>query len=155
MTAQPVRPPRPIAARALHRAAADDGRSDVRGVSVEEAQARLIAPEAPIPCRKNPAGWDIDRTGRDGLRAAARICRLECPLLAECRVLAQSGAVRTQSMVWAGIVHDERGRPMDLDDAALRVGSWSHGRDTRLPDRDGRIFDGHTGRWGKPLTTGD
>lgn len=154
MTAQPIRSPRPLAVRASHRTAAEDGRPNVQGISVDEAQARLIAPEAPIPCRKNPAGWDIDRTGRDGLRAAVRICILECSLLAECRVLAQSGAVRTQSMVWAGIVHDERGRPMDLDDTALRVGSWSHVRDTRIPDGDGRIFVGHTGRWQKPRTAG-
>ncbi|OZD15741.1 MULTISPECIES: hypothetical protein [Nocardiaceae] len=154
MTAQPVRSPTTDVARPLQRSAADQARGDARGISVDEAQAQLTAPEAPIPCRKNPSGWDIDRTGRDGLRAAVRACRLECPLLAHCRVLAQSGAVRTQSMVWAGIVHDERGRPMDLDDTTLRVGTWSHGRDTRIPDGDGRIFNGHTGRWERPITTG-
>ncbi|WP_037180513.1 hypothetical protein [Rhodococcoides fascians] len=120
---------------------------------METAHSRLIAPDAPIPCRQNPAGWDVDRTGAPGLRAAVRACRLDCPLLTECRVVAQSGTVQLRAMVWAGIVYDEKGEQLDLDDSRARVGGWATVRDTRIPDATGRIFNGHTGRWEAPTGT--
>ncbi|OZE92951.1 hypothetical protein CH299_29020 [Rhodococcus sp. 14-2686-1-2] len=154
MSTEPARSAGTDAACPPHRSSAPgDGRTEPRGISVDTAQARLIATEAPIPCREDPAGWDVDRTGATGLRAAVRACRLDCPLLSECRIVADSGTVVRRSMVWAGIVYDEKGDRLDLSDPRARVGGWTQHRDTRLPDAAGRIFNGHTGRWEAPTGT--
>lgn len=122
-------------------------------VSVSQAHELLDTPNILTPCRRNPAGWDTDLTGEEGLRVAVRACRLDCPLLEACRTVARSGTVTRQAMVWAGVVYDERGAIVDLDRTRLRVGGYTI-RDTRIPDSAGRIFNGHTGRW-EPLAKDD
>lgn len=114
--------------------------------SVSQAQVQLDTPNIPTPCRQNPAGWDTDLTGVNGLRAAVRACRLDCVLFEACRTVARSGTVTRQAMVWAAVVYDERGRVVDLDGTRLRVGGYTTG-DTRIPDSAGRFFDGYSGRW--------
>ena len=120
-------------------------------MSPERAQAALNAPNVITPCRRDPARWDIDRTRTPGLRAAARACRLACPLYHACCIVARSGTVSLRSMVWAGIVYDERGNIAPLNSPKLRFGHGS--ADTRIPDDWGRLYNGHTGRWELPAET--
>ena len=126
-----------------HRGTRDDT------VDAVTAQAALDAPDAWTPCRDDPAGWDIDRSGVLALWAAVRACRMDCPLLGACRVVASSGRVPVRAMVWAGVVYDDRGRTVDLNRPRLRIGPYNTA-DTRIADRAGRIYNGHNGRWETP-----
>lgn len=123
--------------------------TDSSALDVESAQAALDAPNVWTPCRDDPAGWDIDRSGVMVLWAAVRACRMDCPLLDACRVVARSGEVSVRAMVWAGVVYDDRGQSVDLNKPRLRIGPYTSA-DTRLPDREGRIYNGHTGQWEAP-----
>lgn len=118
-------------------------------VDAESAQTALDTPNVWTPCRDDPAGWDIDRSGVLALWAAVRACRMDCPLLDSCRMVARSGRVPVRAMVWAGVVYDDRGRTVDLNRPRLRIGPYNTA-DTRLPDRAGRIYNGHTGQWETP-----
>ncbi|QII03860.1 hypothetical protein BH92_27800 (plasmid) [Rhodococcoides fascians A21d2] len=97
-------------------------------------------------CRREPTAWDIDSSNPDELRRSARACVHSCPLYALCKDVVASGAVKPRSMVWAGRAYDHNGHVLDLDQPGHKVGSRSE-RDTRIADTDGRVYDGHTGRW--------
>lgn len=108
-----------------------------------------------IPCRQDPVGWDVDRTGVDGLRAATHECLTSCAALHACRARVEdlqrrhrgrrAGVPELAGMVWAGYVYDRDGVRDDLT-PDTRVGPVTQ-RDTRLVTPDGRVFDGHVGRW--------
>ena len=97
-------------------------------------------------CRRDPAAWDIDCATVEELRRSARACVYLCPLYGRCKDVVSSGAATPRSMVWAGRAYDHDGRVIDLNQAAHKVGARI-GRDTRIPDSAGRVYDGHTGRW--------
>lgn len=119
----------------------------------DRADARDRRP--PTPCQRDPAGWDVDRTGVDGLRTATRQCLTVCPVLDACRARVEDlrgrytgrrdGVPELSGMVWAGHVYDRDGVRVDLT-PDTRIGPVFQ-RDTRHVTADGLVFDGHTGRW--------
>lgn len=67
------------------------------------------------PCTQNPDLWFTDAA--EDIAAAKAIC-LTCPLLAECRQLADD--LRPEYGVWAGASRDERPRGKQWSPASLR-----------------------------------
>lgn len=107
------------------------------------------------PCQRDPVQWDVDRTGAAGLRGATRQCLTVCPVLDACRARVvdlrgryrgrREGVPELAGMVWAGHVYDRDGVRVDLA-TDTRIGPVHH-QDTRHVTDDGRVFDGHVGRW--------
>ncbi|MBY6709079.1 hypothetical protein HQ308_20015 [Rhodococcus sp. BP-241] len=116
------------------------------------------------PCQRDPASWDVDQSTAAALGVSATRCVTLCPVIGACRARVDElrsrsarsgvGVRELAGMVWAGHVYDRDGVRVDLASAGLRVGPVAH-HDSRHVTADGRIFDGHTGRWVPGLAPAD
>ncbi|RJO79872.1 hypothetical protein D5S18_00945 [Nocardia panacis] len=100
--------------------------------------AHPVAPVAPKsaqrpPCADLPRDWDMDTGTPDTWRTAVRLCQ-GCPLLTQCRQLAQTLTARgdgPRAMIWAGVAYDAAGKVVENLEAH-RVVSADHKRPIRI-----------------------
>lgn len=85
-----------------------------------------------LPCMDNPAARDADASIEEQ-RAAARICRTECPALSECGARARELGEQATG-VWAGHLSLRSRRKADVEDAADPVVvAWAADAGVTLP----------------------
>ncbi|MFB8281089.1 hypothetical protein [Nocardia colli] len=63
-------------------------------------------------CADRPDDWDLDTGSPEAWRKAIEICT-DCPLITQCRELAESLAQRgdaPRAMIWAGVPYDNTGK---------------------------------------------